>query len=37
MKRKWTRDELTDHWTLGPKELELLANKSGATRLEFIM
>jgi hypothetical protein len=28
MKRQWTRDELADHWTLGPKELELLANKS---------
>src|SRR5207244_3085899 len=35
MKRQWTRDELADHWTLGPTELELLANKSGATRLGF--
>jgi hypothetical protein len=35
MKRQWTRDELADHWTLGPNELELLANKSGATRLGF--
>ena len=35
MKRQWTREELADHWTLSPKELELLANKSGATRLGF--
>src|SRR5215216_5495169 len=35
MKRQWTRDELADHWTLGPNELELLANKTGATRLGF--
>jgi histone H3/H4 len=35
MKRQWTRDELADHWTLAPKELELLANKTGATRLGF--
>src|SRR5258708_12458819 len=35
MKRQWTRDELADHWTPAPKELELLANKTGATRLGF--
>jgi len=35
MKRQWTLDELADHWTLAPKELELLANKTGATRLGF--
>lgn len=35
MKRQWRRDELADHWTFGPKELELLANKSGSTRLGF--
>jgi len=35
MKRQWTRDELADHWTLAAKELELLANKTGATRLGF--
>jgi Domain of unknown function (DUF4158) len=35
MKRQWTRDELADHWTLAPKELELLANKTGATRVGF--
>lgn len=35
MKRQWTRDELADHWTLAPTEFELLATKSGATRLGF--
>jgi hypothetical protein len=35
MKRQWTRDELAEHWALTPKELELLANKTGATRLGF--
>jgi len=35
MKRQWTRDELADHWILTRKELELLANKSAATRLGF--
>jgi hypothetical protein len=35
MKRQWTRDELADHWTLSPKELELLANKSGANKARW--
>jgi hypothetical protein len=35
MKRVWTTDELVDHWTLGPADLSLLANKTGATRLGF--
>jgi hypothetical protein len=35
MKRQWTGDELADHWTLGPTEHALLANKSDATRLGF--
>jgi hypothetical protein len=35
MKRQWTHDELTEHWTLLPDELKLLANKTGATRLGF--
>jgi len=35
MKRRWTRDQLADHWILAPEELELLANKTGATRLGF--
>jgi len=37
MKRQWTHDELTEHWTLLPDELKLLANKTGATRLGFVM
>lgn len=35
MKRLWTADELVDEWTLLPSELELLANKTGTTRLGF--
>jgi Domain of unknown function (DUF4158) len=35
MKRQWTRDELADQWTLAPNELELVGNKTGATRLGF--
>jgi hypothetical protein len=35
MQQQWTTDELIDHWTLLPSERELLANKSGATRLGF--
>lgn len=35
MKRDWGTDELAEHWTLLPGERELLANKSGATRLGF--
>ena len=35
MKRDWQADELAEQWTLLPGERELLANKSGATRLGF--
>jgi hypothetical protein len=35
MKRDWEADELAEHWTLLPGERDLLANKSGATRLGF--
>lgn len=35
MKRRRTRYELPDHWILAPKELVLLANETGATRLGF--
>ncbi|MDQ3638690.1 MAG: DUF4158 domain-containing protein, partial [Actinomycetota bacterium] len=35
MKRRWTEEELIERWTLGPDELLLLANKTGATRLGF--
>jgi len=33
MKREWTDDELIEHWTLLPHEMEWLTNKTGATRL----
>jgi len=35
MKRDLSADDLTEHWTLLPSERELLANKTGATRLGF--
>ena len=35
MKRHWETEELVEHWTLMPTEVELLANKTGATRLGF--
>jgi TnpA family transposase len=35
MKRLWEPDELVAEWTLSPKDLTLLANKAGATRLGF--
>jgi TnpA family transposase len=35
MKRDWSADDLAEHWTLLPSERELLANKTGATRLGF--
>lgn len=35
MKHEWTDDELIEHWTLLPNEMEWLANKAGATRLGF--
>jgi hypothetical protein len=37
MKRRWETEELVDHWTLLPAELDLLANKTGATRVGFVM
>jgi hypothetical protein len=37
MKRRWETEELVDQWTLLPAELDLLANKTGATRLGFVM
>lgn len=35
MKRHWETEELVEHWTLMPPELELSANKTDATRLGF--
>ncbi len=35
MKRQWDIEDLIEHFTLVPDDLEHLANKSGATRLGF--
>jgi hypothetical protein len=35
MKQHWGTDELVEHWTLLPRETELLTNKTDATRLGF--
>jgi len=35
MKRDWQADQLAEQWTLLAGEREVLANKSGATRLGF--
>jgi Tn3 transposase DDE domain/Domain of unknown function (DUF4158) len=37
MKRVWETEELVEHWTLMPPELELLGNKAGANRLGFAL
>jgi len=37
MKRQWTPDELAEHWTLTSRDGELIANKTGATRLGFAL
>src|SRR6266852_1947021 len=37
MKRTWDIEELIDHFTLVPPELEMLGNKTGATRLGFAL
>jgi Domain of unknown function (DUF4158) len=35
MEQHWGTDELVEHWTLSPRETELLMNKTGAIRLGF--
>ena len=35
MKRNWITDELIEFFTITPKDLELIANKTGPTRLGF--
>lgn len=35
MKRQWDTDDLIEQWTLLPRDLALLANKTGPTRLGF--
>jgi len=37
MKHDWQADEPAEQWTLLPGERELLANKTGATRLGFVV
>jgi len=37
MKRQWTAGELAEHWTLAGGDGNLLANKTGATRLGFAL
>src|SRR5260370_6528473 len=37
MKRQWDIEELIEHFTLVKKDLDLLANKSGPTRLGFAL
>jgi len=34
-KRNWELDELIDHFTMLPNEMELLGNKTGTSRLGF--
>ncbi|MEO0739847.1 MAG: Tn3 family transposase, partial [Cyanobacteria bacterium J06649_12] len=33
MKRKWTTEELVEHWSLSPSELDLVLRKKGSNRL----
>ncbi|HRH44988.1 MAG TPA: DUF4158 domain-containing protein [Pyrinomonadaceae bacterium] len=35
MKQDWTEEELIEHWTLEPRDYQLLANRTGITRLGF--
>src|SRR5438270_793299 len=37
MQRLWSADELGEHWTLGPEERKLLAELTGACRLDRIL
>jgi Domain of unknown function (DUF4158) len=37
MKRVWDPDELVEHWTLSPADLQLLEKKTGHTRLGFAL
>jgi len=37
VKRRWEREDLEQHWGVLPPELKLLRNKSGATRLGFML
>ncbi len=37
VKRQWTTDALTEHWTLHAHDLDLLAKKTGPARLGFAL
>ncbi|WP_433258619.1 hypothetical protein ACQPYK_24150 [Streptosporangium sp. CA-135522] len=37
MRREWELEDLIECWTLDAEEFALLANKSGATRLGFVI
>ena len=37
MRRQWDIEELIEHFTLVTEDEELLANKTGATRLGFAL
>jgi len=37
VKRQWTADDLGEHWAVLPSDLELLAHKTGATRLGYAL
>jgi hypothetical protein len=37
VQRQWTAEELAEHWTVLPADLELLGNKTGATRLGYAL
>ncbi|MEU4580443.1 hypothetical protein [Nonomuraea sp. NPDC023979] len=37
MRREWELEDLIECWTLDEAEAQLLGNKSGATRLGFVI
>ena len=37
MKRNWELDELIEHFTIMPNEMVLVGNKTGETRLGFVI
>jgi hypothetical protein len=37
VRRDWELEDLIECWTLDEAEIDLLANKSGATRLGFVI
>ena len=37
MKRSWMPEDLVEHWSVAPSDLQSIGNKSGATRLGFVV